>query len=134
MELMPRPLNDHDLTTTARDSAHQIWLAGLGAYSMAETGRDRLFASLVTEGEALERRIRKAAEDRADQVKEKVTDARSKLERVFEKRVEQTLEALAVPTQSDVDKLMQRVEELAASIQALWEAQEAAGKSDQAAA
>ena len=122
MENALKSLTDRQLATVARDSARQIWLAGLGAYSLAETEGNKLFRSLVTEGESLEGRIRAAAEERADQVRVKVTHARDKLEQVFEKRVAQALEALAVPAQDDVDALSRKIEELSARIQTLQRA------------
>lgn len=123
MENALKSLTDRQLATVARDSARQIWLAGLGAYSLAESEGNKLFRSLVTEGESLEGRIRTVAEERADQVRVKVTHARDKLEQVFEKRVAQALEALAVPAQDDVDTLSRRIEELSARIEALQAAQ-----------
>jgi poly(hydroxyalkanoate) granule-associated protein len=126
MENALKSLTDRQLAVVARDSARQIWLAGLGAYSLAETEGNKLFRSLVTEGESLEGRIRAAAEEKADQVRVKVTHARDKLEQVFEKRVAQALEALAVPVQDDVEALSRKIEELSVRIQALQEgAQEA---------
>jgi len=121
MENALKSLTDRQLAGVARDSARQIWLAGLGAYSLAETEGNKLFRSLVTEGESLEGRIRVAAEEKADQVRVKVTHARDKLEQVFEKRVAQALEALAVPAKDDVEALSRKIEELSVRIQALQE-------------
>ena len=121
MENALKSLTDRQLAVVARDSARQIWLAGLGAYSLAETEGNKLFRSLVTEGESLEGRIRAVAEEKADQVRVKVTHARDKLEQVFEKRVAQALEALAVPAKDDVEALSRKIEELSVRIQALQE-------------
>ncbi len=119
MEKMLKSLSDGQLAGAVKDSARQIWLAGLGAYSLAETERNKVFSNLVDEGEALESRIRKAAETRADQVKEKVSDARNRLERVFEERVAQALQSLSIPTDDDIKGLSRKIDELAASIRAL---------------
>ena len=42
-------------------SAKQIWLAGLGAFSKAQDEGNRVFNSLVKEGERAQRRARKVA-------------------------------------------------------------------------
>ncbi len=119
METMLKSLSDGQLAGAVKDSARQIWLAGLGAYSLAETERNKVFTNLVEEGEVLERRIRKAAETKADQVKERVSDARNRLEQVFEERVAQALQSLSIPTDEDIKDLSRKIDELAASIKAL---------------
>ena len=119
MEANLKPLNDGQLTATVRDSTRQIWLAGLGAYAMTEKEGGKVFSTLVAEGEALEARLRKVAEDQAERVKVKVTDARNKLEQVFEERVSKALQALSVPTDADIQELARKIEELAATVEAL---------------
>ena len=49
--------------TMIRDSATQIWLAGLGAFSKAQHEGTQLFNALVKEGEAVQKRTTKAAGD-----------------------------------------------------------------------
>lgn len=64
------------------DSAHEIWLAGLGAFAMAqkesarlmEQGSD-LFERLVTEGEEFEQRAMKTARSEAAEAAGKVRKA-----------------------------------------------------------
>ncbi|HCB39950.1 MAG TPA: poly(hydroxyalkanoate) granule-associated protein, partial [Gammaproteobacteria bacterium] len=41
-----------------KESANQIWLAGLGAYSKAEEEGGKLFEALVQDGEKLEAKTR----------------------------------------------------------------------------
>lgn len=105
------------------DSAQQIWLAGLGALSKTQTEGTKLFDALVREGEAVQARTAKAADDRVEEVKGKVeeikvraTDNLDKLEQVFEQRVSRVLNSLGVPTHSDIRDLTRQVEELAAQV------------------
>jgi hypothetical protein len=46
--------SDAGLATTIRDSAHVIWLAGLGAFAKAQQEGSKLFDSLVKEGEVVQ--------------------------------------------------------------------------------
>lgn len=119
-----------DLAATVRDSAQQIWLAGLGAFSKAQEEGSKVFEALVKEGKGLESLTRKIAGERASDVSQtfgkateeasrKATQTWDKLEQVFESRVERALGRLGVPTKKEIDALSRRVEELTASIQAL---------------
>jgi poly(hydroxyalkanoate) granule-associated protein len=109
------------------DSASQIWLAGLGAFSKAQEEGGKLFEGLVKEGLDLESTTRKATsakvnvvrgavEGTVGQVKAKATDSWDKLETVFEDRVARALGALGVPTAKDIQSLTRRVEELQAAV------------------
>lgn len=108
------------------DSARLIWLAGLGAFSKAEREGTKLFESLVREGEEIESRTKKMAEEKVGEVKNKVEDVKSKatdtwdsLEQVFEDRVARVLNRFGIPTNDDVQDLSRRVEELHESVKAL---------------
>ena len=121
-----RPDAGSNVTGTVMDSAHRIWLAGMGAFSMAQEEGSKLFDSLVEEGEKLEKRTRQAAEDTAQGVRGKVEDVKGKasqsvgrLEQVFEERVARALNRLGVPTADDVAAMTRRVEELNAHLQEL---------------
>ena len=103
---------DGQFVAAIRDSANQIWLAGLGAFAKAQEGGTKLFETLVEEGEKVQKRATKAAGDTFAEVKEQATGTWGKLERVFEDRVSQALHGLNVPTKKDVDALSRRVSEL----------------------
>lgn len=114
------------MAVNIRESANRIWLAGLGAYAKTQEEGEKLFQSLVKEGEKVEKQARKAAEARIEEAKGKVVDFRSKasqqfdrLEDLFQERVAQVLNRLGVPTQEDIRELTKRVEELNQSILAL---------------
>ena len=103
---------DGQFVAAIRDSANQIWLAGLGAFAKAQEGGTKLFETLVEEGEKVQKRATKAAGDTIAEVKEQATGTWGKLERVFEDRVSQALHGLNVPTKKDVDALSRHVSEL----------------------
>jgi len=117
---MPKKLNalaggdKSQLATAIRDSAGQIWLAGLGAFAKAQREGGKLFDSLVKEGEAVQKQARKSAEDALAEVKSSASKSWDQLESVFENRVARVLHSLNVPTKKDIDTLSHRVAELTA--------------------
>lgn len=110
---------DSQLAATIRDSAQQIWLAGLGAYAKAQQEGNKVFDALVREGEAIQASTRKLAEDRVQEMAAKATGTWDKLEAVFESRVSKALNSLGVPTKTDIDALSQRVAALTAEVEKL---------------
>lgn len=70
-QVIKEKLTDNQVAQFVRESANQIWLAGLGAYGKAEEEGSKLFEGLVKQGEELEVRTReevkrqiRATEDR----------------------------------------------------------------------
>jgi poly(hydroxyalkanoate) granule-associated protein len=115
------------LSKSLSESAQQIWLAGVGAFSRAQAEGTKLFESLVKEGVNLENTARKFAGKRADVVRETVesrveqardraTDTWDRLEKVFEERVQRALVKLGVPGRDDLRDLSARVDTLTAEL------------------
>jgi poly(hydroxyalkanoate) granule-associated protein len=130
LKAMSEKQSDNQLASAVKDSAQQIWLAGLGAFAKAQEEGTRVFEALVQEGRGLQRRTRAITEDRIGGVTDTVsrvagglskqaTDSWDKLEQVFEDRVARALNRLGVPTNTDVQALIERVDALNASVQAL---------------
>lgn len=110
---------DTELAALIKNSASQIWLAGLGAFAKAQEEGLKAFDSLVKQGEAVQERAKKAADDRIADVKAQATGQWDKLEQVFEERVARALHSLNVPTKKDVDALSRRVAELTHEVKKL---------------
>lgn len=115
------------LSKSLSESAQQIWLAGVGAFSRAQAEGTKLFEGLVKEGMGLEQTMRKfaggraevvrdAVENRVGQARERATDTWDKLEKVFEDRVQRALVKLGVPSREDLNDLSDRVEALTAEL------------------
>ncbi len=107
------------LSATIRESAQQIWLAGLGAFAKAQEEGNKVFDALVREGESIQQKTRKVAEDKVTEMAAKATGTWDKLEQVFENRVARSLHSLGVPTRDDVAALAKRVTELKAEVEKL---------------
>ena len=103
---------ENPLAVQIRESATQIWLAGLGAFSKTQQEGVKMFEALVAEGEKFQERTKTAADERLAEVREKATGTWDKLEKVFEERVARALHTLNVPSRKDIDVLSQRVHEL----------------------
>lgn len=117
---------DSQLAAAIRESAQQIWLAGMGAFAKAREERTKIFDALVREGRGIQLRTRALAEERIGEVTERVNDVKERateswdrLEQVFENRVSRALAKLGVPTSKDIKALIKRVDELTASVQKL---------------
>ena len=122
-----------DLPKSVLESSRQIWLAGLGAFSKAQAGGMKVFESLVQQGEVLEKKTRHVAADaaaaargaakaKAKEVQAMAGGTWDKLEQVFEDRVARALAKLGVHTQSDVERLTERVDALSDAVNELIKA------------
>ena len=120
-------LFDSELAKTVKESAQQIWLAGMGAFAKAQAGREKVFETLVREGLSLQRKTHTVAEDKLNEVTSRMTGMAGgisgkanqhwdRLESIFEERVAKALNRLGVPSAKDVESLMARIDGLSASV------------------
>lgn len=118
------------LSGSVKDSAQQIWQAGLGAFTRAQAEGSKAFESLVKEGVSIQRKTQAAAEGKISEATAKMstmaTDISSKasgqwdkLENIFEERVAKALNKLGVPSAKDVAALIARIDELNKAVQKL---------------
>ncbi|MDB5945258.1 MAG: poly granule associated protein [Ramlibacter sp.] len=112
-----------DFTGAVKESAQQIWLAGLGAFAKAQEEGSKVFDSLVKEGMSMQRKTQSAAGEKLSEATSRMTTMASdlssrasgqwdKLETIFEGRVSKALNKLGVPTAEDIELLSARIEEL----------------------
>lgn len=121
-----KPQNDPLLPGKIKDSARQIWLAGLGAYTKAEEDAGRFFERLVQEGEQLENKTRdvvekqiKTVEDRVGDVRERATGTWDRLEHMFDQRVSGALRRLGIHRREEIESLEHRIEALETELRRL---------------
>lgn len=118
------------LSASVKDSAQQIWQAGLGAFTRAQAEGSKAFESLVKEGVSIQRKTQAAAEGKineatakmstmANDITSKATGQWDKLENIFEERVAKALNKLGVPSAKDVNALIARIDELNKAVQKL---------------
>ena len=126
------------LANSVKDSAQQIWLAGLGAFSKAQAEGGKVFETLVKDGVGLQRKTQAAAEEKISEATSKMTTMANgitakatgvatditakatgqwdKLENIFEERVAKALSKMGMPTAKEVQALAKRVDELSAQL------------------
>lgn len=111
------------LGSTVKESAQQIWLAGLGAFSKAQEEGGKVFEALVKEGMTIQRKTQAAAGEKLNEATARMTSMASdlsskasgqwdKLESIFEERVSRALKKLGVPSARDLEELNARIEQL----------------------
>ncbi len=112
-----------DFSSTIKESAQQIWLAGLGAFAKAQEEGSKVFDTLVKEGVSIQRKTQSSAGEKLSEATSKMTSMAGdlssrasgqwdKLETIFEGRVSKALGALGVPAASDIHTLNARIDEL----------------------
>ena len=120
-------LFDSALASSVRESAKEIWLAGMGAFAKAQAEGKQVFEALVKEGNSLQKKTQADVEEKIGAVTGKMTSMASdvqakagqhwdKLEGIFEERTAKALNKLGVPSAKDVDALMARIDELSAKV------------------
>ncbi|MGM9483560.1 phasin family protein [Roseateles sp. NT4] len=122
----PAGLLDGDVAKNVKDSAQQIWAAGLASFAKAQGEGSKVFEALVSEGLKLQKKTQSAAEEKLSAVATKVSGMAGdvgakagqhwdKLESIFEQRVAKALKTLNVPSAGDVQSLIKRIDDLAVS-------------------
>lgn len=131
-KLHPSTAANGPVKDSVKDSAQQIWQAGLGAFTRAQAEGSKAFESLVKEGVAFQRKTQAAAEEKiseathrmssmATDISSKASGGWDKLENIFEERVAKALNKLGVPSAKDISDLIERIEALNKAVQKLSE-------------
>jgi poly(hydroxyalkanoate) granule-associated protein len=111
-----------------KDSAQQIWLAGLGAFAKMQQEGSKAFEALVKDGAGMQKKTQAAAEETLAQAQTRMAGFASefgtkaagqwgKLENIFEERVARALEKLGLPSAAEYAALQARVAALEAELQ-----------------
>jgi poly(hydroxyalkanoate) granule-associated protein len=123
----PAGLLDNALAQTIKDSAQQIWLAGMGAFAKAQAEGTQAFDKLIKDGLNLQKKTQGMAEDKISEVTGKMTAMAGevtakagqhwdKLESIFEQRTAKAMGRLGVPSAKDMAELSARIAKLEAAL------------------
>ena len=123
----PAGLLDNALAQSIKDSAQQIWLAGMGAFAKAQAEGTQAFEKLIKDGISLQKKTQGAAEDKINEVTGKMTAMAGevtakagqhwdKLESIFEQRTAKAMSRLGVPSARDMAELKARIDKLEATL------------------
>lgn len=102
------------------DTPRKLWLAGLGAVSVAQKRGDEAFATLINEGEHFQARAdrlaREISADAKAQAKGAIAPVRAAIEqnaqkagKIVQNVVAGALSRLGIPTKADIEELTRRV-------------------------
>ena len=120
---------DSKLAGSVRDSAQQIWLAGMGAFAKAQAEGKQVFDTLVKEGTSLQKKTQGVAGEKMDEVSGRMSSLADemssragkqwgKFETLFEDGTARAMKRLRVPTASDIKALADRIDALSAQVAA----------------
>jgi poly(hydroxyalkanoate) granule-associated protein len=124
-------------------SANQIWSAGLGAMSRAQSGGTKFFEELVREGAKLQgsaldtaqkvvmqafQGAQKSVNRHVGGVKGQATETWDNLEKIFQTRVQRALHQIGMPTAEEITALTRKVNDLSRSVDKLAGSRPAAKK------
>ncbi len=135
MENQDKDPKQTKVTEELRQSAHQIWLAGLGAFAKAGEEGEKVFRSLVKAGEETGSKTRDevqkqisitntTVEQNVEKIKTAAMGTWDKMEKFVDERVSLSLKRLGIPTRDDIKTLTDRVNQLATSIEGLKKPEE----------
>ena len=104
------------------ESAHRIWLAGLGAVALAQETGGKMFTDLVKRGREMESRAKMSPPDMTVTLRGATDRAKTtwqQLGKGVDEQVTAALHRIGVPTRHEIATLSKRVELLTASIEKL---------------
>ena len=108
------------------DSAHKVWLAGLGAVALAEDEGSKVFNDLISMGKKVERRSQKQTKEQMEKAKGTVAGLKVVAEsywetfsRTVDDSVTNVVHRIGVPTKEEIETLTKKVEDLTAAVDKL---------------
>lgn len=113
IEILEEELSE--ATSTFLGGLRRVLMAGVGAVALAQEEIDEFVGKLVERGEIAEKDGRKLLHDIKERRQQKAQEA----EEALEKRIEQLLDRMNVPTKKDVDALSAKVSLLAEKVDKL---------------
>jgi len=117
---MPKIMKRNSLSFQIRESAQQIWLAGLGAFALANQQGGKLFNNLVKKGHDVEKENKARFHEVMNKVEKIRDDAGRAIEKVaspFPDGMKSALQGLGIPSRKEIVTLTKRVEELTKSVE-----------------
>ncbi len=111
------------LSDQMKESAQQIWLAGLGAFAKNQQEGKKVFDKLVEDGMNLQKKTQSTLNTKVHEATEKISEMASSLskqapntwaplEDIFQNRVAKANEKLGIPSQEAFETLLARVAQL----------------------
>jgi len=129
MSSKPPEFDPQQMSEQMKNSAQQIWQAGLGAFAKAQEEGSKVFETLVKDGSKFQETTLQAqakmaeaaakAGAMASDMGQRASGQFDRLEGIFEERVAKALHSMGLPNAQDMADLQARVDALEAEIKAL---------------
>ena len=129
MSSKPPAFDPQQMSEHMKNSAQQIWQAGLGAFAKAQEEGSKVFDTLVKDGSKLQETTMQAqakmaeaaakAGAMASDLGQRAGGQYDRLEGIFEERVAKALHSMGLPNAQDMADLQARVAALEAEVKAL---------------
>jgi poly(hydroxyalkanoate) granule-associated protein len=133
MTQTPPPSDPSQWNEHMKQSAHEIWQAGLGAFAKAQQEGSKAFDNLVKEGSkwqeatlAAQAKMTEAAakaghmaSDLAQDMGQRASGQLDRLESIFEERVAKAMQHMGLPSAQELTDLKARVEKLETELASL---------------
>jgi len=143
MNSNPFNFDPSQLSDKMKESAQQIWLAGLGAFAKNQEEGKKVFEKLVDDGLSLQKKTQEALHEKVNMASEKITEMASNLkpdptvhwaplEDLFHNRVAKANEKLGVPDAAAFEALSLRVQALEKALGLVQKSQSTPSKSSPA--
>jgi poly(hydroxyalkanoate) granule-associated protein len=129
MSSKPPEFDPQHMSEQMKNSAQQIWQAGLGAFAKAQEEGSKVFETLVKDGSKFQETTLQAqakmaeaaakAGAMASDMGQRASGQFDRLEGIFEERVAKALHSMGLPNAQDMADLQARVDALEAEVKAL---------------
>ena len=129
MSSKPPEFDPQHMSEQMKNSAQQIWQAGLGAFAKAQEEGSKVFETLVKDGSKFQETTLQAqakmaeaaakASAMAGDMGQRASGQFDRLEGIFEERVAKALHSMGLPNAQDMADLQARVDTLEAEVKAL---------------
>jgi len=116
---MAKKKKNKEMQNDIMESAHKVWLAGLGAVAMAEEEGGKFFSNLLEKGQKLETKSKKQVEKAKGTVEGMKTVADSYWEtfgRAVDDQMTAVIHRIGVPTKDEIETLTKKVEDLTVAV------------------
>jgi len=116
---MAKKKKSKEVQNDIMESAHKVWLAGLGAVAMAEQEGGKFFINLMEQGQKLEGKSKKQVEKAKGTVAGMKTVAESYWEtfgRTVDDQMTAVIHRIGVPTKDEIETLTKKVEDLTVAV------------------
>jgi poly(hydroxyalkanoate) granule-associated protein len=117
--MSPMPESAKRVQAELTESARRVWLAGLGAFAIAQEQGGKMIDSLIERGREFE------TGRMFDETRGQLVGAWNQVGGTFEAQMTGTLHRIGVPTRDEFALLARRVEELSTSLESLRPAEPA---------